>query len=329
LRAGQRGFCFVRRRVDDTMVLTTYGRSSGFCIDPIEKKPLRHFFPGTSVFSFGTAGCNLGCRFCQNWDISTSRQMDRLMDTAGPRAIADTAHAHGCRSVAVTYNDPVIFTEYAIDSAIACRERGLQTVAVTAGYVHPEARRDLFSVMTAANVDLKGFTETFYRQQTGAHLRAVLDTLVYLRAETTVWLELTTLLIPGFNDSDAELRAMCHWVVTELGPDVPHHFTAFHPDHRMADVARTPSQTLLRARDIAGEAGELFAYTGNARLPAGDTTHCPGCTTAVIEREGYTLRSYRLDEAGRCLACATEIPGRFDPQPGAFGSRRIPVTIRG
>ena len=202
------------------------------------------------------------------------------------------------------------------DTAVACSEQGLETVAVTAGYVHPQPRRDLFAVMSAANVDLKGFSDEFYLRQTGAHLRPVLDTLVYLREATTVWLELTTLLIPGFNDSDAELRAMCRWAVTELGPDVPHHFTAFHPDHRMPDVERTPGQTLLRARDIALESGELFAYTGNGGLPAGDTTNCPGCGRAVSEREGYTLRAERRDKDGGCLTCATNIAGRVEPKTG-------------
>ncbi|MEA5153242.1 AmmeMemoRadiSam system radical SAM enzyme [Raineyella sp.] len=327
LRDGQRGFCFVRMREGDQIVLTTYGRSSGFCIDPIEKKPLNHFHPGTSVLSFGTAGCNLGCKFCQNWDISKSREMDRLMDQASPEQLAVAARTYGCDSVAFTYNDPVIFTEYAIDTALACRERGVHTVAVTAGYVQGQARRDFFAVMDAANVDLKGFTEDFYQRLTGAHLQTVLDTLVYLKRETSVWFEITTLLIPGQNDSDEELRAMTRWIMTELGPDVPLHFSAFHPDWRMQDTPATPRETLVRAREIAMEAGLHFVYTGNVHHRDGDTTFCPTCRSALIVRDWYDLHSYRLTPEGRCPDCGTAIPGRFAAAPGHFGSRRIPVRL--
>lgn len=327
LREGQRGFCFVRGRQGDNLVLTTYGRSSGFCIDPIEKKPLAHTYPGTSVFSFGTAGCNLGCRFCQNWDISTSRQMDRLQDQASPEAIARAAQEAGCRSVAVTYNDPVIFAEYAIDVAQACRERGLATVAVTAGYVQGQGRIDLFEVMDAANVDLKAFDDEVYVRLTGAHLSTVLDTLVHLRS-TGVWTEITTLLIPGHNDDDPQLRAMCEWIAAKLGPDVPLHFTAFHPDHRMPDVPRTPLATLLRARQIARDAGLHFVYTGNVRHRDSDQTSCLGCGETLIERDRYTLLAYRLTAQGACPRCATRLPGLYDSNPGNFGARRIPVRLQ-
>src|SRR5689334_5386691 len=215
------------------MVLTTYGRSSGFCVDPVEKKPLNHFYPGSAIFSFGTAGCNLACKFCQNWDISKSKDMDRLMDQASAEAIAEAAISTGSKSVAFTYNDPVIFAEYAMDVADACHERGVQTVAVTAGYMHDLPRREFYAKMDAANVDLKAFTEEFYFKLTGSHLQNVLDTLVYLKHETSVWFEITTLLIPTKNDSDAELTAMCEWIREELGTDVPLHFTAFHPDWKM------------------------------------------------------------------------------------------------
>ncbi len=329
LRDGQRGFCFVRMREGDQIVLTTYGRSSGFCIDPIEKKPLNHFYPGTSVLSFGTAGCNLGCKFCQNWDISKSREMDRLMDQASPVELAIAAERFGCRSVAFTYNDPVIFAEYAIDTAVACHERGIKTVAVTAGYIQGQARKDFFAPMDAANVDLKGFTEEFYEQQTGAHLQTVLDTFVYLAQETSVWVEITTLLIPGMNDRDDELHAMSRWIRNELGPDVPLHFSAFHPDWRMQDTPATPRSTLVRAREIAMEEGLNYVYTGNVHNTAGDTTFCPNCRTELIVRDWYTILSYRLTPDGRCPACGTSIAGRFDPQPGHFGSRQIPVRLAG
>ncbi len=327
LRDGQRGFCFVRMREADQMVLTTYGRSSGFCIDPIEKKPLNHFYPGSSVLSFGTAGCNLGCKFCQNWDISKSREMDRLMDQASPEAIAATAAAHGCRSVAFTYNDPVIFAEYAIDAARACHDHGLKTVAVTAGYVEEEPRRELFSVIDAANVDLKGFSDDFYQRLTGARLRPVLDTLAYLWHETDVWVEITTLLIPGHNDSDEELRAMFRWVRSELGPNVPHHVTAFHPDHRMRDVPPTPVSTLVRARNLALAEGLRYVYTGNVDHLAGGVTTCPSCGASVIERDRYTVGAYRLDAQGRCRSCGTPVPGRYAARAEHFGTRRIPVRI--
>ncbi len=301
LHEGQRGACFVRMREGDQMILTTYGRSSGFCIDPIEKKPLNHFYPGSSVLSFGTAGCNLACKFCQNWDISKSRDMDRLMDLASPEAIAQAAEDAGCRSVAFTYNDPVIFAEYAMNVADACHARGIQTVAVTAGYMHDQARRDFYAKMDAANVDLKAFTDEFYFKLTGAHLQPVLDTLVYLRHETKVWFEITTLLIPGHNDSDEEITAMCRWIAQELGPDVPLHFSAFHPDHKMPDVSATPPSTLIRARNIAMKEGLHFVYTGNVRHQEGDTTYCPDCGAAVA--------------------------GRFSAQAGTFGRKRIPISI--
>src|SRR4051812_13273543 len=287
LHEGQRGACFVRQRTGDEMVLTTYGRSSGFCIDPIEKKPLNHFYPGSSVLSFGTAGCNLACKFCQNWDISKSREMDTLMDAATPEGIAQIALSRGCKSVAFTYNDPVIFAEYAMDTADACRALGIQSVAVTAGYIHAEPRRDFYAKMDAANVDLKAFTEDFYVKQTGAHLQQELDTLAYLKHETDVWFEITTLLIPGLNDSAAEIEAMSAWIVRELGTDVPLHFTAFHPDYKMTDVAPTPPATLRRARDIALAAGIRFVYTGNIHDTDGGTTHCPGCAHALIVRDWH------------------------------------------
>jgi pyruvate formate lyase activating enzyme len=329
LQDGQRGACFVRMREGDRMVLTTYGRSSGFCIDPIEKKPLNHFYPGSSVLSFGTAGCNLACKFCQNWDISKSRDMDRLMDQASPQAIALAAQTSDCRSVAFTYNDPVIFAEYAIDTAHACRERGIQTVAVTAGYIHPEPRAEFFAAMDAANVDLKAFTEEFYYRLTGSHLQPVLDTLVYLHHETGVWTEITTLLIPGYNDSDQDIERMCRWIVQELGQDVPLHFSAFHPDHRMRDVQPTPARTLSRARHIAQAEGIHHVYTGNVHDPEGGTTYCPNCSKPLIVRDWYRILDYQLTAAGCCDACGTAIAGRFAASAGTFGQQRIPVRIGG
>ena len=329
LNDGQRGMCFVRRREGDQMVLTTYGRSSGFCVDPIEKKPLYHFLPGSSVLSFGTAGCNLACRFCQNHDISKSREMDTLADAASPEIIAETAVRLGCRSVAFTYNDPTIFAEYAMDVADACHERGVKTVAVTAGYIHPEPRRELYAKMDAANVDLKGFTEEFYFKLAAGHLAPVLDTLRFIRHETSTWLEITTLLIPGQNDSDSELEEMCQWVVRELGTGVPLHFSAFHPDYKMLDTPPTPPETLRRARQIALDAGLPFSYVGNVHDIEGDTTTCPSCGKAVIVRDWYEILSFDLDDEGRCGSCCHAIPGRFADYAGSFGRRRVPVRIAG
>jgi pyruvate formate lyase activating enzyme len=327
LHEGQRGLCFVRQRAGDTMVLTTYGRSSGFCIDPIEKKPLNHFFPGSAVLSFGTAGCNLACKFCQNWDISKSREMDRLMDAASPQRIAEVARDKGCLSVAFTYNDPVIFAEYAMDAAEACHEVGVRTVAVTAGYIHAAPRREFYARMDAANIDLKGFTEQFYFQQTGAHLAPVLDTLQYVRHETDCWLEITTLLIPGFNDSSAELQTLTRWIADRLGPDVPLHFTGFHPDYKMTDVAPTPPATLSRARSIGLKNGLHYVYTGNVHDREGGTSFCPGCREPLIERDWFDVLACKLDARGQCPGCGTRIAGRFGEFHGCVGRRRRPIRV--
>ena len=326
LKDGQRGFCFVRKRVGDLMILTTYGRSSGFCVDPIEKKPLNHFLPGSSVLSFGTAGCNLGCKFCQNWDISKARQWDRLADAASPQDIARAAQRLGCRSVAFTYNDPVIFAEYAIDVADACREVGIWAVAVTAGYITADARPDFYRHMDAANVDLKAFTEQFYHRICFAQLQPVLETLVYLRRETNVWFEVTTLLIPNENDSEAELDRAAEWFAENLGPDVPWHFTAFHPDYKMLDKPRTSPAALTRARRIALSKGLHYVYTGNIHDTDGGSTWCPGCGKRLIERDWYVLGEWSLD-GNRCRYCRHEIAGRFEERPEKWGKRRMPVVL--
>jgi len=329
LHEGQRAFCFVRQNVGGQMVLTTYGRSTGFCLDPIEKKPLNHFYPGSSVLSFGTAGCNLGCRFCQNWSISKAREVEVLSERATPEAIAQTALRLGCRSVAFTYNDPVIFAEYAIDTARACRALGVKTVAVTAGYITPEARGAFFEAMDAANVDLKAFTQQFYRRLCFAELAPVLDTLAWLHRETGVWLEVTTLLIPGENDSEDEVARLCAWFAAQLGPEVPLHLTAFHPDFELRDAPPTPAATLARARRQALAAGLQHVYTGNIHDRAGQSTSCAGCGALLIERDGYTLGRYALTDTGACRACGRRLAGRFDGPPGGWGARRQAVRIGG
>ena len=327
MHEGQRGLCFVRGCEDGRIKLFTYGRSSGFCVDPIEKKPLNHFLPGTSVLSFGTAGCNLACKFCQNWDMSKSREMDTLADAASPIQLAKTARHLGCASIAFTYNDPIIFLEYAVDVAKACRQEGIRTVAVTAGYVSSEPRREFFSHMDAANVDLKSFSDDFYYRVCGARLAPILETLKYIKHATNTWLELTTLLIPGENDSNEELHALTNWVCRELGPDVPLHFSAFHPDWKMLDRPQTPATTLTRARTIALGNGLHYVYTGNVRDPEGGSTYCTACHVRIIERDGYRISRYRVTNDGRCAACGMPIAGVFDGPAGNWGARRLPVRI--
>ncbi|NBP40107.1 MAG: AmmeMemoRadiSam system radical SAM enzyme [Betaproteobacteria bacterium] len=327
LHEGQRGLCFVRARSQDRIVLTTWGRSSGFCIDPIEKKPLHHFLPGSPVLSFGTAGCNLSCRFCQNWDISKSKVFDRLAHEAKPRDIAHAAKRSGCRSVAYTYNDPVIFLEYALEVAHACREEGIRSVAVTAGYVSPPAAREFFAGMDAANVDLKAFTDSFYQRHCAGHLLPVLDTLTYLVHETDCWIEITTLLIPGENDSEQELTELSRWVARKLGPHIPLHFTAFHPDFKMRDRPSTPQSTLVRARQIALNEGLQHVYIGNVSDTARQSTYCHSCGTRIIGRDGYRLSLWGVSEKGSCLRCGTRCPGVFDGPAGDWGSRRQPLKI--
>ena len=327
LGEGQRGLCFVRARADDAIVLTTFGRSSGFCVDPIEKKPLNHFLPGTPVLSFGTAGCNLTCRFCQNWDISKSREIDTLSDAAAPEQIARAALALGCRSVAFTYNDPVVFLEYAVATAQACHAVGLKAVAVTAGYICEAPRRELFAHMDAANVDLKAFSEDFYRRTCTGSLASVLDTLRYLHDETDVWVELTTLLIPGQNDSDDELHAASRWVAEHLGADVPWHFTAFHPDYKMLDQPPTPPATLARAHAIARGYGLHYVYTGNVHDPARGGTICHACGAQLIGRDWYELTAWNLTDDGHCRSCGARCAGVFEGRPGRWGARRLPVRL--
>ena len=328
LHEGQRGMCFVRARENDQIVLTTYGRSSGFCVDPIEKKPLNHYFPGTPILSFGTAGCNLACQFCQNWDISKSREIDTLADAASPELIARAALQLGCSSVAFTYNDPVIFMEYAIDVAQACHEVGIKAVAVTAGYICKEPREELYKYMDAANVDLKGFTERFYKQICVGQLDAVLDTLVYLKHHTNVWFEITTLLIPGENDSEAEIEAETQWIMENLGPDVPVHFTAFHPDYRMLNKPPTPPATVIQARRIAVKNGIRYAYTGNVHDPAGGSTYCHQCGKKLIGRDWYELSDWNLTNEGHCIFCGTRCAGVFNGPAGNWGAKRLPVRLK-
>jgi pyruvate formate lyase activating enzyme len=329
LKDGQRAFCFVRERHGDRIQLQTYGRSTGFCIDPIEKKPLNHFLVGTPILSFGTAGCNLGCRFCQNWDISKSRQTDRLSQKAMPEDIARSAREHACASVAYTYNDPVTWAEYVIDTAEACHRHGVRNVAVTAGFITKTAREEFFAPIDAANIDLKAFTDSFYKDvclSKPGGLQDVLETLVWLVHESNVWVEITTLLIPGLNDSDQEVRELCQWVQKELGSDVPVHFTAFHPDFKMKDRGHTSPDTCKRARQIGLDVGLHHVYTGNIHDPEGQTTYCPGCGQVLIERDRYRIGAYRLNASGQCDKCQRQIAGVFGTRAGKWGQRRRRVN---
>lgn len=327
LQEGKQGLCFVRARENNQIVLTTYGRSSGFCIDPIEKKPLNHFLPGTPVLSFGTAGCNLSCKFCQNWDISKSREVDTLADEASPKKIAQVAAQLGCKSVAFTYNDPVIFMEYAMDVADACHEKGIKAVAVTAGYMCAKPREEFYKHMDAANVDLKGFTENFYQKICVGELQPVLDTLVYLKKETKVWFEVTTLLIPGENDSPQEIDQMTTWYMKNLGPDVPLHFSAFHPDYKMLNKSNTSLEILNRSRDIAIKNGLRYVYTGNVHDEKGGSTYCHGCGEKIIGRDWYVMKAWNLTKDGKCKFCNTPCAGVFNGPPGDWGSKRVPVRL--
>mgnify|MGYP001766660274 CR=1 FL=1 len=327
LGPGQRGLCFVRKREGQRIVLDTWNRSSGFCIDPIEKKPLNHFLPGTAVLSFGTAGCNLACKFCQNHDISKSRETASLSQHATAAMITTAARNAGAASVAFTYNDPVIFLEYAVEVAEAVHARGLRSVAVTAGYITPAPRAEFFAAMDAANIDLKAFSESFYWKLTGAHLAPVLETIEYAVKETRCWVELTTLLIPGQNDGEAEIAALAEWVLDRLGPGVPLHFSAFHPAYRMLDLPPTPPATLLRARDQARAAGLQHVYVGNLRDKAAQSSYCAGCGALVIGREGYQISDWGLSADGHCQSCGTRFPGRIEGPPGTWGPRRQPVRI--
>ena len=327
LKDGQRGFCFIRVCKGDTLVAAAYGRSTGFCLDPIEKKPLYHFLPGTATLSFGTIGCNLACSFCQNWQHSRTCHFETLCIEAAPDKIAKAAKRLGCSSVSYTYNDPTISAEHAIDTAQACSQLGIKNIAVTAGYITKTARTEFMAAFQAANVDLKGFTDDFYSRNCQAHLQPVLDTLVYIKDHTEVWLELTVLLIPGENDSDHEIDALTKWVAANLGREVPLHFTGFHPDYLMGDKGRTSPQTLSRARAIAAANGLRFVYTGNLVDIEGGSTYCPGCGKQIIVRRGFEVDQYRLDASGACSHCAAPIPGIFGPGLGTWRGGRQAVDL--
>ena len=312
LDEGQHGFCYVRGRENDQMVLHTYGLCTGLGMDPIEKKPLNHFYPGTGVLSFGTIGCNLGCKFCQNWHQSKAKDISMYSTPALPEEIVNIAKTNKAKSIAFTYNDPVIFFEYARDVALIARDEGIKTVAVTAGYINPEPRKEFFSFIDAANVDLKAFNDDFYKKLCGAKLQPVLDTLKYIKDETDVWLEITTLLILGENDSKEEINEMTRWIEKHLGPFVPVHFSAFHPCYKMNDINRTPVKTLQMARDIALDNGLRYVFTGNVHDKEGSSTYCHECGKLLIGRDWFQLSDWNVDNNGCCKYCKTKVYGVFN-----------------
>lgn len=311
LSNGQEGFCHVRKNIDGNICLTTYGYNTGLAIDPIEKKPLYQFYPTSSVLSFGTLGCNMGCQFCQNWHMSKSKSDVTKLNKSSPQEIVQIAKNYNCKSVAFTYNDPIIFFEYAIDTAKLCKENGIKTVAVTSGFINPEPAKKFFSVMDAANIDLKGFSQKFYGKNCLAKLEPVLDTIKYVANETDCHLELTTLLIESENDSEEELRAECKWIVDNIGDTVPLHFSAFFPQYKFQSRHQTSFNTLLKAYNIAKQEGIKYVYTGNITNKETSTTYCKNCGKPVIIRDGYNLLGYHLDGFGKCLFCSTQCDGRF------------------
>jgi pyruvate formate lyase activating enzyme len=307
---GQNGFCFIRQNVNGQLITTGYGHPTGFAVDPIEKKPLNHFLPGTGILSFGTAGCNLGCKFCQNWTMSKARLDELNAYNVSPDGVVALAKKHHTPSIAYTYNDPTIFGEYVIDISRLAREEGIRSVMVTAGYIDKQARKEVYQYIDAANVDLKAFSEYFYHKLTFSHLNDVLDTLVWLKNETSVWIEITTLLIPGENDSTEELSQMCDWILQNLGDSVPLHFTAFHPDFKMRDKPHTPQSTLEKARNLALKKGIKYCYLGNVLDPRSQTTYCPSCHTPLISRDWHSVNK-NLIQNGKCPECGEKIAGVF------------------
>jgi pyruvate formate lyase activating enzyme len=308
---GQHGFCFIRENVGGELMQLGYGRPAAIAMDPIEKKPLFHFHPGSAILSLGTAGCNLGCQFCQNFDISKARSVQQSSGHMSPQEIVDLAIAHHAPSVAFTYNEPTIWAEFVIDIAQAAHKAGLHTVMVSNGYITREAFFDVYQHIDAVNVDIKAFTENFYSKITLSHLAPVLDVLRWLRRETNVWFELTNLMIPGLNDAPEETKELSDWILGELGDDVPLHFTAFHPDYKMLDRGNTPPETIHRARLLAQARGLKYVYEGNIVTREGGNTVCPGCGRVIIRRSWHHVETCEV-ESGRCLHCKTAIAGRFD-----------------
>ncbi len=311
LSKGQEGFCHIRKNTDGKIELSSYGFNTGLAIDPIEKKPVYQFYPQTPILSFGTLGCNMGCLFCQNWQTTKNKADCKNLNKTSPEEIVQIAKKYNCKSVAFTYNDPIIFFEYAIDTAKICRQEGIKTVAVTSGFINPEPAKEFFKYMDATNIDLKGFSEEFYKRNCLAHLKPVLDTIKYVSNETDCWVELTTMLIESENDSNDMIKEECDWILNNLGDCVPLHFSAFFPRYKFSNRKQTDFSTLLRAYSIAKNAGLKYVYTGNITNIETSSTYCKNCSTPVILRNGYELIEYNLNENGSCKFCGTKCDGRY------------------
>lgn len=309
LSEGQHGYCFVRQNVDGRLWQLAYAHPAAVAIDPIEKKPLFHFYPGTSILSLGTAGCNLGCQFCQNSELSRAHELLSEVRLE-PSQVIELARQHRTPAIAFTYNEPTVWAEYVVDIARLAQQAGLKTVMVSNGYITAEARGEVYQYIDAANIDLKSFCEDFYARFTLSHLAPVLDTLRWLRRETSVWLEVTNLIIPGGNDALDETRQLAAWIRDELGADVPLHLSAFHPSYRMLDRPPTQPETLLRARDAALHVGLHYVYIGNVATQEGENTVCPSCQRRLICRNRYRVEQVELRD-GHCRACGAAIAGRF------------------
>lgn len=304
---GDRGICQVRANRDGIYHSLVYGRVAAHHVDPIEKKPLFHFHPASTAFSVATAGCNVECKFCQNWELAQRKPEELNSVVMSPNKLARTAAGAGCVSLAYTYNEPTIFTEFMIDTAAESRSLGLRNVVISNGFINPAPLRDLCKVIDAYKVDLKSFRESYYADVVSGQLAPVLRSLEILKEEQ-VWTEIVYLIVPTLNDSDAEIRDMTKWVFQTLGPDVPVHFSRFYPQYKLRNLPPTPTSTLMRARKIGLDSGLHYVYLGNIPGNEGECTYCPACGEVVIGRTGYRVNTLALSD-GRCRHCGEVIPG--------------------
>lgn len=303
----ERGYCGVRENRDGVYYTLVYGKPCTLHVDPIEKKPLFHFLPGSEALSIATAGCNVFCKFCQNWEISQSRPEQLPSLDFPPAKLVALTHEKKCPVIAFTYNEPVVFTEYMYDIAEKARGIGVHTAMISNGYIQTKPLKDLCRVLSAVKIDLKAFSERFYKELVSGQLQPVLDSLILLKQEK-IWLEIVYLVIPGQNDDPNELSSLCKWIYKELGSGVPLHFTRFYPQYRLTNVPATPLQTLHKARKIAQDAGLQFVYSGNVPGDPGENTYCSQCSELLIKRMGYAIVENKI-MSGQCPKCHTPIPG--------------------
>ncbi len=308
LDEGERGVCRVRANIDGKLVSLVYGKPAAVHIDPIEKKPIFHMLPGSKAFSIATFGCNLGCKFCQNWQLSQSNPEDNKSYTMPPEEVVKLAKTYRCKSIAYTYSEPTVFYEYTYDTSVIAKSKGIKNVLVSAGFININPLRKLAKYTDAANIDLKGFTEEYYRDVCFGALKPILKTLEIL-AEEGVILEITNLIVPTLNDDMEIIKKMCKWIYRNLGSQFPLHFSRFYPMYKLKNLPPTPVETLIEARKIALEVGLDFVYVGNVYTEDGETTFCPNCNNKVVERYGYNITSYNIDSKGRCKYCGNKIYG--------------------